>query len=99
VYDKYATNDEKKYPTCQLLLLPKAIQHNSVNFARVGSKPTFFLPVMRTILSPKLLELSFKKDPVKTVAMSFISYIQGKGIGNRPLLISRNDCTLIFLPR
>lgn len=96
VYDKYATNDEKKYPTCQLLLLPMAIQHNSVNFARVGSKPTFFLPVMRTILSPKLLELSFKKDPVKTVAMSFISYIQGKGIGNRPLLISRNDCTLIF---
>jgi hypothetical protein len=42
VYDKYATNDEKKYPTCQLLLLPMAIQHNSVNFTLVGSKPIFF---------------------------------------------------------
>jgi hypothetical protein len=51
---------------------------------------------MRTILSPKLLELSFKNDPVKTVAMSFISYIQGKGIGNHPSLISRNDHTLNF---
>ena len=94
IYDKHATNDEKKYPTCQLLLLPMAIKPHTVNFAAVATKPSNFNPVMCLILSQKLLESI--KDPVKAMALTFISYVKGRGTAYPPLLISRIDYTLKF---